>query len=86
MGPAICLLPPRIIAPLERRHAYLKYLAEQIGEVEEERIRQLADDSIAQRLLTIPGHPCEASFAKSRTAKLSDPRKRPCTLHVAHVV
>lgn len=48
-------LPPRIVAILERLHAHLKYLAEQIGEFEKELNRQLADDSIGQRLLTIPG-------------------------------
>ncbi|MBB5429628.1 transposase [Paraburkholderia atlantica] len=48
-------LPPRLVAILERLHAHFKYLSEQIGQIEKELNRQLADDAIAQRLLTTPG-------------------------------
>lgn len=48
-------LPPRLVAILERLHAHFKYLSEQIGEIDKEMVRQLADDPLGQRLLTIPG-------------------------------
>jgi transposase len=48
-------LPPRLIAILERLHAHFKYLSEQIGEIDKEMGRQLADDDLGTRLLTIPG-------------------------------
>jgi transposase len=48
-------LPPRLIAILERLHAHFKYLSEQIGEIDKEIARQLADDDLGQRLLSIPG-------------------------------
>ncbi|MBJ9698571.1 IS110 family RNA-guided transposase, partial [Burkholderia cenocepacia] len=48
-------LPPRLIAILERLHAHFKYLSEQISEIDKEMTRQLADDDLGQRLLTIPG-------------------------------
>ena len=48
-------LPPRLIAILERLHAHFKYLSEQIGEIDKEMARQLADDDLGQRLLSIPG-------------------------------
>lgn len=47
-------LPPRLIAILERLHAHFKYLSEQLGELDKEMARQLADDDLGQRLLTIP--------------------------------
>ncbi|MBB5429719.1 transposase [Paraburkholderia atlantica] len=60
-------LPPRLVAILERLHAHFKYLSEQIGEIEKELNRQLADDAIAQRLLTIPGvGPITASLLASQ--------------------
>ncbi|BBE09005.1 Transposase [Mycoavidus cysteinexigens] len=48
-------LPPRLVAMLERLHAHYKYLAEQVSDIEKELHTQLADDEIAQRLMTIPG-------------------------------
>jgi transposase len=59
-------LPPRLVAILERLHAHFKYLTEQIGEIEKELDRQLAEDPIGQRLLTIPGvGPITASLLAS---------------------
>ena len=48
-------LPPRLVAILDRLHTHFKYLTEQIRDIEKELERQLADDSLGQRLLTIPG-------------------------------
>jgi transposase len=48
-------LPPRLISILERLHAHFKYLSEQISELDKEMARQLADDDLGQRLLSIPG-------------------------------
>jgi transposase len=48
-------LPPRLVMILERLHAHFKYLDEQVTEVDKEMTRQLADDDLGQRLLTIPG-------------------------------
>lgn len=48
-------LPPRLVAILERLHAHYKDLDEQIAEIDKELARQLADDDLGQRLMTIPG-------------------------------
>jgi transposase len=48
-------LPPRMVATLERLHAHYKYLSEQLADVDKEMGRQLADDDLGQRLMTIPG-------------------------------
>ncbi|VVD95362.1 transposase [Pandoraea eparura] len=48
-------LPPRLVAILDRLHEHFKYLSEQIRDIEKELERQLADDSLGQRLMTIPG-------------------------------
>jgi transposase len=48
-------LPSRLIAILERLHAHFKYLNGQIGEIDKEMGRQLAEDDLGQRLLAIPG-------------------------------
>jgi transposase len=48
-------LPPRLVAILERLNEHFKYLTEQIGDIEKELQRQLSDDALGQRLLTIPG-------------------------------
>jgi transposase len=48
-------LPPRLAAIIERLHLHAKYLDDQIGQLERDIARQLADDDIGQRLLTIPG-------------------------------
>ncbi|MBB2984204.1 transposase [Paraburkholderia tropica] len=47
-------LPPRLVAILERLHEHYKYLSDQIDELEKEMYRQLADDELGQRLLSIP--------------------------------
>ena len=62
-------LPPRLVAILERLHAHFKYLTEQIGNIEKELQRQLSDDALGQRLLTIPGvGPITASLLASEEA------------------
>lgn len=48
-------LPPRLVQVLQRLHAHFKYLDEQIAEIEKELTRQLADDDLGQRLMTVPG-------------------------------
>lgn len=48
-------LPPQLVAILERLHSHLKYLGEQIGELDKEMTRLLADDDLGCRLLSIPG-------------------------------
>lgn len=48
-------LPPRMIAILEHLHAHFKYLSEQISAIESELVRQLDDEALGQRLLSIPG-------------------------------
>lgn len=45
----------RLVGILERLHAHNKYLSEQIGEIDREMSRQLAEDNLGQRLLSIPG-------------------------------
>ncbi len=46
-------LPPRLVAVLERLHSHFKHLDAQIGEIDRELVRQLAEDEVGQRLLTI---------------------------------
>ncbi len=48
-------LPPRLVAILERLHTHHKYLKQQIGEIDREFARQLAEDDNAQALMNIPG-------------------------------
>lgn len=48
-------LPARLVALLERLHSHFSYLDEQIVEIERELNRQLQDDDLGQRLMTIPG-------------------------------
>ena len=48
-------LPPRLVAVLERLHGHFKHLDAQIGEIDRELVRQLDEDDVGQRLLTIPG-------------------------------
>jgi transposase len=69
-------LPPRLIAILERLHAHFKYLSEQISEIDKEMTRQLADDELGQRLLTIPGvGPITASVL---AAEMGDAKQYGC--------
>lgn len=48
-------IPPSMVHVLERLHAHYGYLSEQIKVIEGELNRQLAEDDLGQRLLTIPG-------------------------------
>jgi len=48
-------LPARLVALLERLHSHFKYLDEQIADIEKELDRQLQDDDLGQRLMSIPG-------------------------------
>ena len=48
-------LPPRLVHVLQRLHAHFKYLDEQIAEIEKDLTRQLAEDDLGQRLMTVPG-------------------------------
>lgn len=71
------VLPPRLVAILERLHDHFKYLTDQIGELDKEMSRQLADDEIGQRLLTIPGiGPITASVL---AAELGDGKQYGCS-------
>ncbi|MBB2984791.1 transposase [Paraburkholderia tropica] len=47
-------LPPRLVSTLERLHEHWKYLCGQIADLDKEIERQLADDDLGQRLMTIP--------------------------------
>ncbi len=70
-------LPPRLIGILERLHAHFKYLSEQICEIDREMARQLADDELGQRLLTIPGvGPVTASVL---AAEMGDGKQYGCS-------
>jgi transposase len=48
-------LPTRLVALLERLHGHFKYLDEQIADIEKELGRQLQDNDLGQRLMSIPG-------------------------------
>ncbi len=48
-------LPVRLISILQRLHVHHKYLNEQTGEIDKEIARQLTDDDLGQRLLSVPG-------------------------------
>jgi transposase len=77
-------LPPRLVAILERLHAHSKYLTEQIGDIEKELQRQLSDDALGQRLLTIPGvGPITASLLAS---ELGDGKQYRCSRDFAAAV
>jgi transposase len=70
-------LPPQLVAILERLHAHFKYLDEQIGEISKELSRQLTDDDLGQRLLSIPGvGPITASVL---AAEMGDGRQYGCS-------
>jgi transposase len=59
-------LPPRLVVILERLYAHYKYLDGQIAEIDKELARQLGDDDLGQRLMTIPGvGPITASVLSS---------------------
>ncbi|MDR6208227.1 hypothetical protein QF025_007028 [Paraburkholderia graminis] len=70
-------MPARLISILERLHAHFKYLSEQIGEIDREMVRQLADDDLGQRLLSIPGvGPVTASVL---AAEMGDGKQYACS-------
>ena len=48
-------LPARLVSTLERLHAHYMYLSKQIAEMEHELGKQLAEDDLGQRLMTVPG-------------------------------
>ncbi|MEM5402785.1 IS110 family transposase [Paraburkholderia unamae] len=48
-------LPPKLVAIIERLRLHVKYLEEQIGQLERDIARQVSDDEVGQRLMTIPG-------------------------------
>lgn len=73
---AATTLPVRLISIIERLHAHYKYLDEQITEVEKELARQLHEDDLGQRLLTVPGvGPITASLL---SAELGDGKQYSC--------
>ena len=49
------VLPARLVILLERLHSHFKYLDEQIADIERELDRQLQDDDLGKRLMSIPG-------------------------------
>jgi transposase len=70
-------LPPYLVALLERLHAHFTYLSEQISELDKELVRQLADDDLGRRLLTIPGvGPITASVL---AAEMGDGKQYRCS-------
>lgn len=70
-------LPPRLVAVLERLHGHFKYLDEQISEIDKDLARQLSEDDLGQRLLTIPGvGPITASVL---AAEMGDGKQYGCS-------
>jgi hypothetical protein len=70
-------LPPRLVVILGRLHEHFKYLEEQIGEIDQELARQLADDEVRQRLTSIPEiGPVTAS---ALAAKMGDAKQYGCS-------
>ncbi|TGN95718.1 IS110 family transposase [Burkholderia sp. USMB20] len=70
-------LPPALVSILERLHAHFKYLSGQIAEIDKEISRQLADDNLGQRLLSIPGvGPITASVL---AAEMGDGKQYGCS-------
>jgi transposase len=49
------VLPPRLVSVLEKLHRHFKYLEEQIADIEKDLARQLQENDLGQRLMTIPG-------------------------------
>jgi transposase len=77
-------LPARLIAILERLHEHFKYLTEQIADIEKKMQRQLSEDALGQRLLTIPGvGPITASLLAS---ELGDGKQYRCSRDFAAAV
>jgi transposase len=69
-------LPARLVSTLERLHAHYMYLSKQIAEMEHELGKQLAEDDLGQRLMTVPGiGPLTASLL---SAELGDGKQYRC--------
>jgi transposase len=69
-------LPARLVIVIERLHAHIKYLDEQIDDIEKELGRQLREDDLGQRLMTIPGvGPITASVL---SAEMGDGKQYVC--------
>ena len=69
-------LPERLVSVIERLHAHIKYLNEQIDDIEKELARQLKEDNLAQRLMSIPGvGPITASVL---SAEMGDGKQYRC--------
>lgn len=69
-------LPARLVSTLERLHAHYKYLSEQIADMEKELNRQLGEDDLGLRLMTIPSvGPLTASLL---SAELGDGKQYRC--------
>ncbi|AYR24111.1 IS110 family transposase [Herbaspirillum rubrisubalbicans] len=69
-------LPPRMVAILEGLHSHVGYLSERIAEIDKEMSRQLAEDDLGQRLLTMPGvGPVTASIL---AAEMGDGKQYGC--------
>lgn len=69
-------LPARLVSTLERLHAHYTYLSKQIAEMEHELDKQLAEDDLGQRLMTVPGiGPLTASLL---SAELGDGKQYHC--------
>jgi transposase len=77
-------LPPRLIAILERLHDHFKYLTAQISDIEKELERQLAEDALGQRLLTIPG--VGSITASLLASELGDGKQYRCSRDFAAAV
>ncbi|NVE01912.1 IS110 family transposase [Massilia sp. BJB1822] len=48
-------LPPKLVQVLERLQTHFKYLEAQIADIEKELTRQVTEDDLGQRLMTVPG-------------------------------
>ncbi len=77
-------LPPRLIAILERLHDHFKYLTAQTSDIEKELERQLAEDALGQRLLTIPG--VGSITASLLASELGDGKQYRCSRDFAAAV
>ena len=69
-------LPARLVLLLERLHTHYKYLDDQISEIEKDLSRQLSEDDLGQRMMTIPGvGPITASVL---TSEIGDGKQYGC--------
>lgn len=48
-------LPPKLVQVLERVQTHFRYLEAQIADIEKELTRQVTEDDLGQRLMTVPG-------------------------------